>query len=108
MTSIRERIEKAAAFDKEITSFRSPRISKSATIRGGKKEHARLAPLISALAECAEASREATEYLNDTIACLPCESRHRDLPEDDWEHLMYLRDIIDEALSKLTKVLGDE
>jgi hypothetical protein len=42
-----------------------------------------------------------TNFLNDKIAVIPADSRQRDLHEDDWEHLMFLRDIIDGVLKEL-------
>jgi hypothetical protein len=44
--------------------------------------------------------REVSTYLNDKIAVLPCESRQRDLPEDEWGHLMFLRDKLDKFLGR--------
>lgn len=51
-------------------------------------------------AEALELLRETTTYLNNKIAVLPCESRQRDLPEYEWEHLMFLRDKLDKFLGK--------
>lgn len=43
------------------------------------------------------------DYLNDHIAALECRSRQRFLDEDDWGHLMYLRDVAFEALRPIDK-----
>lgn len=51
---------------------------------------------------------DTTSYLNGPIALLPCESRQRDLSEDGWGHLMYLRDALDIALEAYKKEVAGE
>lgn len=53
-------------------------------------------------AKCADLERIARnihDFIDERIATLPCESRQRDLPEDDWSTLMTLRDILYIALA---------
>jgi hypothetical protein len=53
--------------------------------------------------ELLKLARELAHYLNTTIACLPCESRQRDLPEDEWGTLMFYRDQLEDAVAKVPK-----
>ena len=53
-------------------------------------------------------TKKTMDFLDNNIATLPCESRQRDLPESDWENLMYLRDQMFEALAEFSKLSGGE
>lgn len=54
---------------------------------------------IPCVAELIETTSKAEKFLDKNIATIMADSRVRELSEDDWSYLMYLRDIMHESLS---------